>query len=47
VLTKNGKGKKSKVKTKRKIANKMKKCEKTSEKRLLCGIDLAQKAALE
>lgn len=44
---KSGKGKKSKVKTKRKIANKTKKCEKTSKKRLLCGIDLAQKAALE
>lgn len=44
---KNGKVKKLKAKTKRKIANKMKKCEKTSEKRLLCGIDLAQKAALE
>lgn len=44
---KNGKMKKLKKKTKEKIANKMKKCEKTSKKRLLCGIDLAQKAALE
>ena len=44
---KSGKGKKSKAKTKEKIANKVKKREKTSKKRLLCGIDLAQKAALE
>lgn len=44
---KSGKVKKLKEKTKEKIANKAKKCEKTSKKRLLCGIDLAQKAALE
>ena len=44
---KSGKAKKIKAKTKEKIANKAKKCEKTSKKRLLCGIDLAQKAALE
>ena len=44
---KNGKVKKSKAKAKEKIANEVKKCEKTSKKRLLCGIDLAQKAALE
>lgn len=44
---KKGEVKKLKEKTKEKIANKVKKCEKTSKKRLLCGIDLAQKAALE
>ena len=44
---KNGKMKKLKKKTKEKIANEAKKCEKTSKKRLRCGIDLAQKAALE
>ena len=44
---KNGKVKKIKAKTKEKIANKEKKCEKTSKKRKLCGIDLAQKAALD
>ena len=44
---KSGKAKKLNAKTKEKIANKVKKCEKTSKKRLLCGIDLAQKAALE
>ena len=44
---KNGKVKKLKAKTKEKIANEVKKCEKTSKKRLLGGIDLAQKAALE
>ena len=44
---KNGKVKKIKEKTKEKIANKVKNCEKKIKKILLCGIDLAQKAALE